>query len=129
MQFKFQSDSINTISNIRRPFFGCHLNSNLILLIPKNWKARKALSEDLNSNLILLIRYSCLSFPRCLHKFKFQSDSINTDRHADFNGRILQFKFQSDSINTPCSKTPLKPQVTTLISVDLRNKHLYALTS
>ena len=41
----------------------------------------------------------------------------------------LGFKFQSDSINTPCSKTPLKPQVTTLISVDLRNKRLYALTS
>lgn len=50
------------------------------------------------------------------------------EREKRFN-QHMDFKFQSDSINTPCSKTPLKPQVTTLISVDLRNKHLYALTS
>ena len=61
--------------------------------------------------------------------FKFQSDSINTTAGLDMRYGTKDFKFQSDSINTPCSKTPLKPQVTTLISVDLRNKHLYALTS
>ena len=61
--------------------------------------------------------------------FKFQSDSINTTAGLEMRYGTKDFKFQSDSINTPCSKTPLKPQVTTLISVDLRNKHLYALTS
>ena len=83
--------------------------------------------------------------------FKFQYDSINTRSRRRSPPSRSAFKFQYDSINTqllissampesalnsnmillipPCSKTPLKPQVTTLISVDLRNKHLYALTS
>ena len=79
--------------------------------------------KTLNSNLILLIHRA----ERCqwgIDTFKFQSDSINTGNNLNQIAHALNFKFQSDSINTPCSKTPLKPQVTTLISVDPRNKHL-----
>ena len=87
------------------------------------------LNASLNSNLILLILHWTDADIEQFKLFKFQSDSINTASVDADNPYISVFKFQSDSINTPCSKTPLKPQVTTLISVDLRNKHLYALTS
>ena len=55
--FKFQSDSINTCTVIRTPYFFIPLNSNLILLI--------LMSAALTNN-----NATC---------FKFQSDSINTN--------------------------------------------------
>ena len=106
--FKFQSDSINTAAAT---------GSTATL---GNFKFQ---SDSINT-------YTTPKQVAAWLSFKFQSDSINTAKIAvTLIVRSMAFKFQSDSINTPCSKTPLKPQVTTLISVDLRNKHLYALTS
>ena len=75
--FKFQSDSINTVSYCQSPVIQSALNSNLILLIPVaglgNWG---------------------------IVDFKFQSDSINTDIIDGMTSDDMGFKFQSDSINT-----------------------------
>ena len=54
----------------------------------------------LNSNLILLIRYSVYAFRLQVIVFKFQSDSINTTRSNETVAGASPFKFQSDSINT-----------------------------
>ncbi len=35
-----------------------------------------------------------------MSSFKFQSDSINTERHTNTQRKEKGFKFQSDSINT-----------------------------
>ena len=99
-EFKFQSDSINTIE---------------ILLIKINCTSFKFQSDsintwggwipiqgdyDLNSNLILLIRRIFFSYSQQFIVFKFQSDSINTFIDYKIIKPVVKFKFQSDSINT-----------------------------
>ena len=76
--FKFQSDSINTIT------------------LPD--ATRTAIS--LNSNLILLIRGRRQAVVEGNFFFKFQSDSINTAVDVLTTAINAYFKFQSDSINT-----------------------------
>ena len=57
----------------------------------------------LNSNLILLIRYSEAEQMAAVINFKFQSDSINTLGYSQREAISVNFKFQSDSINTYCT--------------------------
>ena len=101
MNFKFQSDSINTctafntISTHNTP-----LNSNLILLIHSDKIDVDKLVYTLNSNLILLIPSSWSGSGSGGVVFKFQSDSINTLTLYDAKTILYCFKFQSDSINT-----------------------------
>ena len=76
------------------------LNSNLILLIRRWWNIHQVSCTSLNSNLILLIRFAVRWIDDCCFVFKFQSDSINTDRAVKYITASLSFKFQSDSINT-----------------------------
>ena len=76
--FKFQSDSINTLTASQMSFASPPLNSNLILLIPHSTLASKYMSVS----------------------FKFQSDSINTEAAGTLKAKASIFKFQSDSINT-----------------------------
>ena len=78
ISFKFQSDSINTITLL-------FLSTALVAL---------------NSNLILLILLALSGHVVALVNFKFQSDSINTLCRLRKTGVPLYFKFQSDSINT-----------------------------
>ena len=102
--FKFQSDSINTTLELgEREATYTTLNSNLILLIL--WSVWQVLRREwsLNSNLILLIRKSLRHLSICI-TFKFQSDSINTEAAARRVVCPIVFKFQSDSINTPFSR-------------------------
>ena len=54
--FKFQSDSINTHVSLSDSCIVYTLNSNLILLILKQRSAQRSALFALNSNLILLIR-------------------------------------------------------------------------
>ena len=57
------------------------LNSNLILLIRFRWVLQvDTLYSSLNYNLILLIRKGTIKLPGDEIVFKFQSDSINTER-------------------------------------------------
>ena len=123
LDFKFQSDSINTAMPSGSHFRLPALNSNLILLIPcpatfylkGAWKNFKFQSDSINT----------ARLPRVvpdLYHFKFQSDSINTSFKCHFyslqfslNSNLILlipllvydpippsffFKFQSDSINT-----------------------------
>ena len=98
------------------------LNSNLILLIRTFMLNDDPNDTTLNSNLILLILRLVRIYWIYTDNFKFQSDSINTEKRADQTGKpytlnsnlILLihkirigewdwwyiFKFQSDSINT-----------------------------
>ena len=56
LSFKFQSDSINTTISSILTFTCCPLNSNLILLIPGILVCDECRHNTLNSNLILLIQ-------------------------------------------------------------------------
>ena len=81
--FKFQSDSINTDYPPQILLRRTTLNSNLILLIPT-----RAGITDVFQSAVLEV------------DFKFQSDSINTSLGGMQSRLISTFKFQSDSINT-----------------------------
>ena len=81
MNFKFQSDSINTSPvTLVATIFAYALNSNLILLIHIFTDGVQIILNPLNSNLILLIHRPSLLACGYDVIFKFQSDSINTRR-------------------------------------------------
>ena len=78
-QFKFQCEPINTKDNNN---------------------ASKSECDHLNSNVKLLIRYASWDIIEVYIKFKFQYESINTQKMADIMGNTTQFKFQCETINT-----------------------------
>ena len=79
--FKFQSDSINTHESLQVQPAQPALNSNLILLILKlTLMVYVKLTLTLNSNLILLIPSATTATIEWCSIFKFQSDSINTNK-------------------------------------------------
>ena len=90
INFKFQSDSINTSPDVMMLASSfVSLNSNLILLIPAvSWQPLDN-GMALNSNLILLIRLTSSCYRGKVLTFKFQSDSINTLYLACTKGLIL----------------------------------------
>ena len=98
--FKFQSDSINTLTPLCKVLPQNALNSNLILLILAREIKERDVHFPLNSNLILLIRMNRFMKDVWASSFKFQSDSINTMIPTKVGGGSTTFKFQSDSINT-----------------------------
>ena len=99
--FKFQSDSINTTLELgEREATYTTLNSNLILLILPLKRDIVSIYLPLNSNLILLIHFSKV----CLH---LRCKTLNSNLillilyvKLDILGLDNIFKFQSDSINT-----------------------------
>ena len=98
--FKFQSDSINTnnFRNILEQSRNFKFQSDSINTM--GFRARNPVVLSLNSNLILLIRILDI-LNICTHLvFKFQSDSINTEEGCHLLAGVGGFKFQSDSINT-----------------------------
>ena len=103
MNFKFQSDSINTIiprNDVKlSDYFKFQSDS-----INTAWMILKAKqNRPLNSNLILLIPQIFPAAFKITVYFKFQSDSINTLAGEEKLEYHEDFKFQSDSINTPGS--------------------------
>ena len=79
INFKFQSDSINTCFNV--------------VSFPVITNTFKFQSDSINTN----------NFRNILEQsrnFKFQSDSINTEEGCHLLAGVGGFKFQSDSINT-----------------------------
>ena len=106
VSFKFQSDSINTGSLLRRSYTSVYnLNSNLILLIP--------IAEQYGSSVGSL--------------FKFQSDSINTTPvsasplSADYLNSNLILLIQVCSYGRKCFCRNLNSNLILLIHVPLKS--------
>ena len=129
IDFKFQSDSINTDQQFIFPekFFHFKFQSDSIntgqlrnKIIYRN--TFKFQSDSINTEL------SCCTIPDKMI-FKFQSDSINTWRIVMSSFILMSFKFQSDSINTNDLEdvttkvdSPLNSNLILLILVEILHK-------